>query len=510
MAIQIPIITEFIDQGLKDAKSAFGNFKTAVKNAEGAMGKFKAGSTVALDTVKANAGAFAASAATSIATFGWQALTTFQDLALEAGDFASKTGLAVDDASRWKEVAGDLGINGDAIATAIGKMNREIAGNPKLVKNLGDDIKYTDDKTVDVNATFLNLIQHLKDIKDPTERAKEGAKLFGKSWQNIAGLIDQGADKILTRLQEVSDAKIISQSELDKARQMRDFLDGVKDKGEDLVLTVGGGLVDSMSRWERVGKLAAVENSTGLQKYALQVAAFAVDWAKLDFGAFDQTQVSFANIVNQALDLKSAIQDDTTQADKMAEAVAEVDDQWKILTSSIRDDMTSRDIERQFGAVKDAAAKAFGGTREDVLAYQDEVDKLRLNLADMGDGLDIINQKKVMFLIDTGKLQEAYDLIRQIRAGVDQPIQGSGLLPSGSFAGRRALGGPVMAGGSYLVGENGPEIFTPGSSGSITPNGAIGGNITVNVSGADPNAVVRALQQYVRQSGPVPVNTRAM
>ena len=79
------------------------------------------------------------------------------------------------------------------------------------------------------------------------------------------------------------------------------------------------------------------------------------------------------------------------------------------------------------------------------------------------------------------------------------------------FRGPRALGGPVAPGGSYLVGERGPELFTPSSSGNITPNHAMGGaNITVNVNGGDPNSIVRALQQYVRQSGPVPVNTRAM
>jgi phosphotransferase system HPr-like phosphotransfer protein len=68
-----------------------------------------------------------------------------------------------------------------------------------------------------------------------------------------------------------------------------------------------------------------------------------------------------------------------------------------------------------------------------------------------------------------------------------------------------------MSGTTYLVGERGPELFTPSSSGNITPNGAMGGNtITVNVNGGDPNSIVRALQQYVRQLGPVPVKTRAM
>ncbi len=47
----------------------------------------------------------------------------------------------------------------------------------------------------------------------------------------------------------------------------------------------------------------------------------------------------------------------------------------------------------------------------------------------------------------------------------------------------RADGGPVKAGGSYIVGERGPELFSPGTSGMITPNHALGGstNVVVNV-----------------------------
>ena len=53
--------------------------------------------------------------------------------------------------------------------------------------------------------------------------------------------------------------------------------------------------------------------------------------------------------------------------------------------------------------------------------------------------------------------------------------------------GPKAIGGPVQAGGSYLVGERGPELFRPARSGSITPNDQLGGgtivvNQTINVS----------------------------
>ena len=52
----------------------------------------------------------------------------------------------------------------------------------------------------------------------------------------------------------------------------------------------------------------------------------------------------------------------------------------------------------------------------------------------------------------------------------------------------RALGGPMVGGQSYLVGEKGPEIFTPGTSGNMTANDKIGGgttNVTFNIVAND-------------------------
>ena len=46
----------------------------------------------------------------------------------------------------------------------------------------------------------------------------------------------------------------------------------------------------------------------------------------------------------------------------------------------------------------------------------------------------------------------------------------------------KAEGGPVKGGSPYIVGEKGPELFVPGSSGNIVPNHAMGGaNVVVNV-----------------------------
>jgi TP901 family phage tail tape measure protein len=81
-----------------------------------------------------------------------------------------------------------------------------------------------------------------------------------------------------------------------------------------------------------------------------------------------------------------------------------------------------------------------------------------------------------------------------------------------SFQARRASGGPVTEGSSYLVGEMGPEVFTPGNSGDIIANDKLGGNvynITVNAgmgsgSGSElGEKIVTAIKRYERSSGPV-------
>jgi len=50
------------------------------------------------------------------------------------------------------------------------------------------------------------------------------------------------------------------------------------------------------------------------------------------------------------------------------------------------------------------------------------------------------------------------------------------------FGGGRANGGPVSRGTSYVVGERGPELFVPNTSGKIIPNGGSGRGSTINVT----------------------------
>ncbi len=76
-------------------------------------------------------------------------------------------------------------------------------------------------------------------------------------------------------------------------------------------------------------------------------------------------------------------------------------------------------------------------------------------------------------------------------------------LPSTEGIEARAVGGPVTSGDTYLVGEKGPELFSPKSSGFIIPNDKISGSrnvvdINLSVNGAEP-VTVQGTKQTVDQ-----------
>jgi len=103
----------------------------------------------------------------------------------------------------------------------------------------------------------------------------------------------------------------------------------------------------------------------------------------------------------------------------------------------------------------------------------------------------------------TTKLREAEEELRASRKELR--------VARGSAPGR-AFGGPVAAGRAYTVGEMGPELFVPTSSGTIIPNNRMGGGTTVNVvvnaglgtSGIQvAQQIVDVLSQYTKVSGPL-------
>jgi hypothetical protein len=110
----------------------------------------------------------------------------------------------------------------------------------------------------------------------------------------------------------------------------------------------------------------------------------------------------------------------------------------------------------------------------------------------------------VLQKLDTllGPLDEVVGKVASLFGGSAEDAVRRRIVEAGGSVPRRAAGGPVLAGSPYIVGERGPELFVPGASGSIVPNGV--GGMTVNVympPGSDGDDVVDKIREYERRNG---------
>ncbi len=114
----------------------------------------------------------------------------------------------------------------------------------------------------------------------------------------------------------------------------------------------------------------------------------------------------------------------------------------------------------------------------------------------------------IKMLIQKYIVDAAFGFISGLGGGSKTPSTAINNLPSimsGLIDGPRAIGGSVQNGGSYLVGERGPEIFSPNASGSIIPNNKLGGgggvvvNQTINVTTGIQSTVRAEIIQLMPQ-----------
>jgi hypothetical protein len=138
-------------------------------------------------------------------------------------------------------------------------------------------------------------------------------------------------------------------------------------------------------------------------------------------------------------------------------------------------EQNARMIDEQYRAQEEQARKTQNAARQLGLTFASAFEDAIVGGEKLSDVIKGLAQDIARLLVRKAVVEPAADFL-------------SGLL-GGIFGGARAAGGPVNAGGAYLVGERGPELFVPGRSGTIVPNGAGGGmvinGLTIDARGAD-------------------------
>lgn len=148
----------------------------------------------------------------------------------------------------------------------------------------------------------------------------------------------------------------------------------------------------------------------------------------------------------------------------------------------------------------DSVKKAIADNKE---SFQSLVDLFKLITPILGGAIKVaivgIGKALAVVVGIVGELISGFKLLISIGSKVGNFI--GSLNP---FGGGKAAGGPVSMGKTYLVGEKGPELFSPSSNGNIIPNNKLGGTssgttINISVSGAiDPASTARQIANLLK------------
>lgn len=180
-------------------------------------------------------------------------LTGLVGLAVKAGQtaddlntLAKQTGFTTDELQKMQYASDRIDVSMETITGAAAKMTKQIASGNSAFAELGVSLTDASGNTRNVTDIFYETIDALSKVENETDRDTLAMSLFGKSANELAGLIDDGGEALRAFGQEAEDAGLIlSQDALDSANQFNDALDQLKAKAQAAFLESGATLAEN-------------------------------------------------------------------------------------------------------------------------------------------------------------------------------------------------------------------------------------------------------------------------
>jgi len=119
-----------------------------------------------------------------------------------------------------------------------------------------------------------------------------------------------------------------------------------------------------------------------------------------------------------------------------------------------------------------------------IKSVENNLDSMLMNLVDGTSSVkDSFKSMAAAIIKDLYRIYVVQQITGMIGGMITNATVGSlqGPTMSGATLDTRASGGPVSGGSPYLVGEKGPELMVPRTSGMVVPNHALGGGDSISV-----------------------------
>ena len=218
-ALQREIIAT--EQDLKKAQAAYRDFGSVAKQ------QLQVVSQKSAELAQKTRGLSmaAAGALTAIGGIAYKAAQNADDL----NTMAKQTGFTTDELQKMQYAADRIDVSMETITGAAARMTKQLGSNEDKFASLGVATRDVNGNFRSTSDIFFDTVTALSKIQNETERDTVAMDIFGKSANELAGVIDDGGAALKDFGKEAEDAGLImSQDTLDGLNQVNDEIDRLK------------------------------------------------------------------------------------------------------------------------------------------------------------------------------------------------------------------------------------------------------------------------------------------
>jgi hypothetical protein len=412
------------------------------------------------------------------------------EYATEVDNLSRLLGISTEDTSRLIQASDDLFISQEKLQAGLQAATRQ---------------------GIDVSIEGLKkLADEYKGMPEGVERSEWVLKNFGRSGAEMGKLMEIGAAGIDEATAAIADNMIITGKSYEEIMNYKRSVDELQDSWQGVKYTVGGLVIPTLTDF-----ITFLNEATGGTMRFSQAAA---NWLnKIYEGTVLESEAG-----KEARHAREQIEGFNLMLKDSRNAGYVFDDGMRVVNTSLFglseiitpvtayfSDLTTEMLYNKAAAGLDAdasmaLAESMGLIDGETAIVLDKLGQLR---SDLDTGKITLEEytERVKILNENMALIQSKTVTLTVRTSLDDQLGLWGQGPHNAYIGlaegNRALGGPVMGNTPYIVGERGPELFVPNSSGKIVPNNELGGgnNITIHVNGAgDPMLVANEVMRRLR------------
>jgi hypothetical protein len=477
--------------------------------------------------------------------YGKEALTVYTDAMIgayqEVKQFNAMTGMSIEQGGKWQDMMEGMGLSLSDVTMAFRILSNNIqqaltdpeSGAATAFNRLGVALVDAQGNMKDSNAVLLETIDALQKIPAGTERNSLAMDTLGRSYMNLNKLLDN--NKTATQLYGEAISST-TETGMEKFDKFTEAMNAFNDAVDDTKVGIGEGLLPMLTTFVNLLNTYVMPavNAIGekFQRIGFDMAAAFTDPLGFISGKYNDAYYEQSRFLASAKGYnknnlppgsKTSTKAPATSSGTSKENVvmkgidAEIQANFESIARYLDSIETKKALDKDYTDDKEALLKV--QQEQEILinkttnqAYKDMWNNLKANIesnpvkalidiqagvtimkggastssgtseSDDWTGVNMGSPGSEMYQFMTMAKDKGYSYQEALNLwGSDAGGAGKMSLLTGISTTGRATGGPVMAGSPYMVGERGPEIFVPNTSGNIVSNGGV--NIYVELDG---------------------------